>query len=494
MADLEPVCISVAGTTVEQLLDRARRSSLISRFLELRLDYLREPQRSSEVVQALRGLRVACIATLRSAAAGGHFGGSAEEQLHILQNSARAGAEIVDLEIEAAEHLGLQAVRSLRRSCRLLLSFHDYRETPQNPASALQRLKSFPADYYKLVTWAHRHRDNAAVLDLLRQGRRRLVAFTLGETGRPTRLLCLAAGAPFTYAAASEAEVVGPGQMPAAQMCGCYRAQQISSRTQIYGVVGNPIEHSISPEVHNAAFAALDLDAVYLPFRVEEFEDFLAARKAYRLSGFSITLPHKEVAADAADRLDPIASRVGAVNTVVARRGRWHGYNTDVAGVLRPLEKRRKLQGARVLIAGAGGVARAAAFALADAGSRVVLVSRRPEQAAALAEEVGGETGPREHLSRERFDVIINATPLGMAPEVKGCFFSAAELNAPLVFETVYNPMETRLVRMARRRRLQVVLGLEMFLEQAAEQFELWTGKQAPRAVMEQAGRSALLS
>ena len=492
MADFPRVCVTVSGGTAEELLARARRAALSSRFVELRLDCLGRPERSAEVVRDLRRARVPSIATLRSAAAGGNFGGSAEEQLHILQSAAQAGASLVDLEIESAEHLGAQAVRSLRRSTRLLLSLHDHRETPENPASALHRLKSFPADYYKLVTLAHRHRDNAAVLELLKKGRGRLVAFTLGEVGRPTRLMCLAAGAPFTYAAAPEGDVLGLGQFPAAEICGPYRAEKITSRTRFYGVIGNPIEHSISPAVHNAAFAALKLDAVYLAFGVEEFEDFVASRRAYRLAGFSVTLPHKETAAQAADRLDPVAATVGAVNTMVTRWGQWHGFNTDVVGLLRPLEKRRKLRGARVLIAGAGGVARAAAFALSQAGARVVVVSRRPEQASALAEAVGGEALEPGDLSDESFDVIVHATPLGMAPDVESCFFSPGELNAPIVFETVYNPIETRLVKLARRRRLQVIVGLEMFLEQAAGQFKLWTGKEAPRAVMEQAARNAL--
>ncbi len=484
----------MAGTTAEELLTRARRAALTSRFVELRLDYLAQPELSQEVVRNLCRARIPTIATLRSAAAGGNYGGSAEDQLQILESTAQAGASLIDLEIESAEHLGVQAVRHLRRSAPLMLSLHDYHETPENPANALDRLKAFPANYYKLVTLAHRHRDNAAILGLLKKGRGRLVAFTLGEIGRPTRVMCLAAGAPFTYAAASEGETLGPGQFRAAELCGPYRAEKISPRTRFYGVVGNPIEHSISPAVHNAAFAALKMDAAYLPFRVEDFEDFVASRRTYRLAGISVTLPHKEVAAEAVDRLEPLAASVGAVNTVVLRRGLWHGYNTDVAGLLRPLEKRRQLRGARTLIAGAGGVARAAAFALARAGARVFVVSRRPEQAAALAEAVGGETLDRNELSDERFDIIVHATPLGMAPDVDSCFFSVGELNAPLLFETVYTPIETRLVKMARRKRLHVIVGLEMFLEQAAGQFELWTGKEAPRAVMEQAAREALCS
>ena len=489
------VCWTLAAATAEEILGCARRIRPPSaRFVEVRLDYLADAEQGSQVMQALRRSRIPAIATLRTTRAGGKYPGQPGQQLRILQACAEAGASIVDLEIESAERAGPAAVAELRRLVPLLVSFHDYQQTPESVEAALSRLKAFPADFYKVVTRSWRHGENAALLRLNAgaRGHGKVLAFALGEVGVPTRVLSVAWGAPFTYAAFSSDQAVAPGQLTGREFLEHYRLGRLSARTAIYGLIGNPVAHSLSPAVHNAAFAAKGLDAIYLPFRVESSEDFLEALGTYRLSGFSITLPHKEAMARAAGWVDPEARAVGAINTIVRRGRKLLGYNTDVAGLLVPLEKRLRLPGARVLVAGAGGAARAAAFALARRQARVAVVARRPEQAAALAELVGGETVASQALSAERFDAIIHATPLGMYPDTDGCFFTPGTLNTRVVFDTVYNPLETPLVRMARQRRIKVISGLEMFLEQAACQFKLWTGQKPPRTVMQRAALRAL--
>ena len=355
-------------------------------------------------------------------------------------------------------------------------------------------MKVFPADFYKIVARSWSHDKNAALLRLNggSRGNGKVLAFALDELGQPTRVLSVARGAPFTYGALASEQAVAPGQLTGQELLERYRLGRLSGRTAVYGIIGNPVAHSLSPVVHNAAFAARRRDAVYLPFRVESLEDFLEALETYRLAGFSITLPHKEAMAYAAGWVDPEAREVGAINTIVRRGRKLLGYNTDGAGIVVPLEKRLRLAGARVLVAGAGGAARAVAFAVARRKARVVVVARRAEQAAELAEEVGGEVVERNVLSREQFDAIVHATPLGMHPATDDCFFSQGELNARVVFDTVYNPIETKLLRMARKRRVQVIAGMEMFLEQAVRQFELWTGEKAPRLVMQRAAFGAL--
>lgn len=501
MPGLPRVCWTVGVPTVEEVLRRARGLKPPSaRFVEIRLDYLTDPARSADAIRGLKRLKIMTIATLRSVAAGGRFSGSVEHQLAVLGDCGQAGAFIVDLEIESAERAGQRAVAALRKPARLLISFHDYRETPEDLQGTVQRVRMFPADYYKIAAWSARHTENIALLALnsapkgTGPARRRAgtLAFALGELGSPTRVLSPARGAPFTYAAVSTKEAVAPGQLTGDELLNRYRVVGISPKTAVYGVIGNPIAHSISPAVHNAAFQARRRDAVYLPFRVDSLEDFLQAVPGYRLAGFSVTVPHKEGMARAADWLDAEARDAGAVNTVVVRAGKLRGYNTDMAGIVVPLGKRMRLRGARVLVAGTGGAARAAAFALAREKARVVVTGRRPEQAVALAEAVGGEVIERHSLSGDFFDAIVHATPLGMYPDTESCFFSPGELNAPLLLETVYNPMETALLRLARKRRMQVIPGLEMFLEQAVRQFELWTGEKAPPAIMEKAAVEAL--
>jgi 3-dehydroquinate dehydratase/shikimate dehydrogenase len=268
--------------------------------------------------------------------------------------------------------------------------------------------------------------------------------------------------------------------------------QGVTPHTRVYGVIGDPIGHSLSPLMHNAAFAARRMNAVYLPFRVRQLEDFIEAVRDFGISGFSVTLPHKERVLDYLDGCDSLAAEIGAVNTVEVRGGgRLYGYNTDYAGVLRAIERHVPLEASRVLLVGAGGSARAAAYALAKSGASVVIWARRPAKARALARAAGGEAIERATLRGEKFDAIVNCTPVGMYPG-GGSPLQPAELNARVVMDLIYRPRKTELLRRAERRGIAVISGVEMFLEQGAAQWELWTGRRAPRQVMRRAVVSAL--
>jgi 3-dehydroquinate dehydratase/shikimate dehydrogenase len=272
-------------------------------------------------------------------------------------------------------------------------------------------------------------------------------------------------------------------------MRGVYRAHTLRRRTRVYGVIGDPIAHSLSPAMQNAAFARARLDAVYLPFEVKSLGDFLDNLESLGVAGFSVTHPHKQAILRHLDGIDPLAESIGAVNTVVVRGGgKLYGYNTDYVGVLRTLQRHVNLEGARVLLAGAGGAARAVAFALATAGAFISVWSRRPAAARALARSVGGEAiARRAALRRQRFAAIVNCTPVGQASAEDDSPLEARELNARVVFDLVYNPRETKLLRLARARGLRVVPGWQMLVEQGAAQFEIWTGLRAPVAAMRRA-------
>jgi 3-dehydroquinate dehydratase/shikimate dehydrogenase len=266
-----------------------------------------------------------------------------------------------------------------------------------------------------------------------------------------------------------------------------YRAGQITTRTRVYGVIGDPIGHSLSPVLHNTAFHARKIDAIFVPFLVGDLRDFLRSIKAFGIAGFAVTIPHKEKILRYLDECDPLAERIGAVNTVVVRgEERLYGYNTDYVGVLRSLERRIYLAGSRILLVGAGGAARAAAFALAHAGAVVCLTARRPERARALARAVGAGVVANADLRRMFFDAIVNCTPVGMHPR-GGSPLGSADLNCGLVMDMVYRPRRTELLRIARSRGIETVSGEEMFLEQGFAQYEIWTGKRAPEAAVRRA-------
>ncbi|MFQ5723456.1 MAG: shikimate dehydrogenase [Terriglobia bacterium] len=476
---------------------RARRAA---RLLELRLDYLGSVAEIVRVLDRLaRKLRgrpgsATLIATCRRRPDGGEFTGSPSAQLALLALAARAGCRWVDVDAATVQKFPPRLREALLPPVGRIVSFHDFRRTPTRLKSLYRRLARFagPRDKVKIAVTARRQRDNLAVLALARRHRRRAIALAMGTAGLPSRVLGLRAGSLLTYAAPDKGQATAPGQVTLSDLRRLYRPQRLNARTRVYGVVGRPIAHSLSPPLHNAAFVATRQNAVYLPFEVERLPDFLSCLGPLGIAGFSVTAPHKQAILRYLDGVDPLAKMIGAVNTVVVRgssRGkrRLYGYNTDYVGILRTLQRSIRIRASRVLLVGAGGSARAVAFALATAGALVCVTARRPAAARALARAVGGLAVPRADVRRERFDAIINCTPVGQTPNVKDSPLQAGELNCRVLVDLVYNPRGTRLLRWGRRRRLRVVPGWEMLVEQGAAQYEIWTGLRAPLPVMRRA-------
>jgi 3-dehydroquinate dehydratase/shikimate dehydrogenase len=267
-----------------------------------------------------------------------------------------------------------------------------------------------------------------------------------------------------------------------------YRAHELTKSTRVFGVIGDPVGHSLSPLLHNTGFIARHVDAVYLPFLVHRLKDFLDAVEILGIRGFSITLPHKQAILKYLKECDPLAAEIGAVNTVVVRGdGSLYGSNTDYVGVLGALESKMRLRGSRLLVFGAGGAARSTAFALARAGADVVIYARREQVGKKLAQAVNGEFLARRALRTEKFEAIINATPVGMYPHSKISPLSARELNCRIVMDLIYRPLDTELLKIARKKGISTVSGVEMFLAQGFAQWELWTAKSAPKAAMRRA-------
>jgi 3-dehydroquinate dehydratase/shikimate dehydrogenase len=351
-----------------------------------------------------------------------------------------------------------------------------------------------PADGYKIVTTARKPSDNARILSLTKSHPRTpMVVLAMGETGFPTRVLGTAWGGMFTYAAPNASEGTASGQVSARVLRHLYRAEKFSRAAKIYGVIADPVRHSISPAVHNRAFQSHRLDAVYLPFLVQpaQLKDFFLLAESLPIAGFSVTIPHKQRILRYLDVIDPLARRIGAVNTVWKKAGKWRGANTDADAVTVPLSRKLRLSKSSVLVVGNGGAARSAAYALVDSGAKVSIVGRNPDRVRSLARACGAESLLRDQMNGRKFDALVHATPLGMLPNVDACFFPGA-LPAELVFDMVYNPLETTLLRHAASQGLTIISGLQMFVEQATRQFEIWTGAPAPRSVMEKAAVEAL--
>jgi 3-dehydroquinate dehydratase/shikimate dehydrogenase len=489
------ICIALGLPDAAALADHARQEADSGEtFLEFRLDHLDHPDNGIKVIRDFLKEHPECIllATCRRHQNQGKFNGSVEEQLHILDLAVSAGAQAIDVEIETAE-AAAERLNAFRGRAQIIISYHNFETTP--PLDALvKRMTRIPADGYKIVTAARKPSDNARVLALARAySRTPLVVLAVGELGFPTRVLSPAFGGMYTYAAPLLTQGTAAGQVSGRLLRHLYRIEKISKMVKVYGVIADPIRHSISPAVHNRAFQARRLDAVYLPFLVAplQLRDFFLLADKVPISGFSVTIPHKQKVIRYLDSVDPLARRIGAVNTVWRKAGKWRGANTDAEAVLVPLSRHIRPAKASVLIVGNGGAARGAACALIDAGAKVAIAGRNPDRVRALSRICGAEPLLREQVEQRHFDALIHATPLGMFPHVNECFFNGS-IPAEIVFDMVYNPLETVLIRRAREENKTVVPGIEMFVEQAVRQFEIWTGESAPRAVMEKAALEAL--
>ncbi|HTM87836.1 MAG TPA: shikimate dehydrogenase [Terriglobales bacterium] len=482
------LCVAVASPDAEELIAKAESLVRDNPLLELRLDYLPQPATVFPKIKRLLDSQpgVILIATCRRAVNGGKFRGSVERQLAVLTKAAASGCQIVDLELQSALAARRADLQRLRSRAALLLSFHDFRAT-RKLDETFQKMAAIPAEFYKLVTTATSLYDNVVMMKFLEQKSQQhsIVGLCMGEQGIISRVLGVRAGSIFTFAAAGPGEETAPGQISARALRDTYRIEQVDAATRVYGVAGDPVAHSLSPLAMNTAFRRENVSAVYLALHAKTLEDLLACVREIPLHGLSITMPYKESMVKHLDNSDAYTTRVGACNTVVrGPDGKLYGFNTDVAGVLRPLEQRLPLENAKVLVLGAGGAARAAVFGLKEHGAEVYILNRTPAPAQKLARKAHARLARRPDLKKMTFDVIINATPMGMDSS-KDTPLGEGEINSRYLLEMVYSPAETHLVKMARAKGVQIIPGAEMFVQQAARQFEIWTGKPAPVAEMQ---------
>jgi 3-dehydroquinate dehydratase/shikimate dehydrogenase len=492
---LPRICIALGLPDVRTLLEHARKEAEAGEtFLEFRLDFLDNPCAGAQAITGFLERFPDCIilATCRRHQNHGKFNGSIEEQFALLDLAVRHGAHAIDVEIETAE-MAPERLSRFRGRAQVIISYHNFEATPPMD-TVVHRMLRVPADAYKVVTTARKPSDNARVLAAAKTlPKQRMVVLAMGELGFPTRVLSPVFGGVFSYAAPIYAEGTAAGQVSARLLRHLYRVEKLTKAAKIYGVIADPVRHSISPAVHNRAFQSRRMDAVYLPFLVSSahLRDFFSMAEKLPLTGFSVTLPHKQKIIRYLDAVDPLARRIGAVNTVWRKGGKWRGANTDAAGVTQPLSRLIRVPKSSVLIVGNGGAARSAACALADAGAKISIVGRNADRVRALAKICSAEALLREQLDSRYFDAVVHATPLGMLPNVNECFFNGS-IPGDVVFDMVYNPLETELLKRARQQGKKIVPGVDMFIEQAVRQFEIWTGESAPRPAMLKAAAEAL--
>ena len=504
------VCVPVCVRTARELPEALSRAAQVADVIEVRFDCLE----GSEPEAALRALAEGEAArpllyTFRPAPEGGRRELDIRRRLDFW--SAAAGLArgprqpaLADFELDLFVPENLARVRALAGRCTLICSHHIFDAAPTNLEWVYQSLARTPAEVLKLAVTAESITDCIAVLRLLERARadgRALVAVAMGEAGLLTRVLGPSRGSFLTYGALDAGQATAPGQVTARELREVYRVGSITKETFVTGLVGSPVMHSLSPHTHNAAFAARGLDGVYIPLEVSDLDAFMRRMALPRtreldwnLRGLSVTAPHKREVVKYLTRLSPEAAAVGAVNTVLIEGDELTGANTDAAACLRPVRELLELGGARAAVIGAGGAARALLWSLGESGARTTLFARDAARGRALAAEFGADFAPLAGARFDGFDLVANATPLGARGAREGETPAAADAlrGARLAYDLVYNPAETRFLAEARAAGCATLGGLSMLVAQAAEQFKIWTGEEAPLEVMRAAAEKRL--
>ncbi|HEX5706859.1 MAG TPA: shikimate dehydrogenase [Pyrinomonadaceae bacterium] len=515
------VCVPVSPRRASELTEAFARASRVADLVEIRFDSLdREELEAAPTALAslLETSTCPLVLTLRPKEQGGARDVSTDEREHFwrrvaqeLQRRARASdanvtpnvKHFADLELDGGP--SAETCAALARVCQIIRSQHDFAGGAEDLARVYERAKASDAEAIKVAVTARDATDCLHVFRLLERAQaegRPTIAVAMGRAGVATRVLAPSRGALFTYAALDGESANAPGQLASQELRELYRVDAIDARTLITGVVGSPVAHSLSPVMHNRAFAARALNAVYLPFEVTDVEAFVrrmvrprTREFQWNLRGLSVTAPHKAAILPLLDGITPRARAIGAVNTVVVRQdGELHGDNTDAEAFAAPIRELTELRDERVAVLGAGGAARGVAWSLRELGARVTVFARDIERARALAADFDAEAAPLEGASLGKFVLVVNATPLGTRGPLEALTpATSAQLGgARFAYDLVYNPTDTSFLREARAAGCETVGGLSMLVAQAVEQFKLWTGEDAPSEVMRSAARKKL--
>ena len=461
----------------------------------MRLDYI---ARTPDLKRLLANKPCPLVATVRRPEDGGRWAGTEEARRMLLRHAVVSGFDWVDLETDVAGEI--RRFKDVKR----IVSYHNMHEVPGDLEQIYEKMCQQDADVVKIAVTAQQPADNLRVLNLMKDAPKPTVAFCMGDLGFFSRILAAKFGAPFTYAAFNREYRIAPGIPSFEELQHIYHYDKINADTAVFGVIGDPVAHSLSPLIHNAAFRSTGVNAVYLPFRVPrgQLVPFLKDFDKLHLRGYSVTIPHKEAAANLAHRKDEAVSLTHSANTLVRVKEGFAAYSTDyqaaldsLTSVLPPAEGAEAPSVAQrlVLVLGAGGVGRAIAHALARAGALVTIANRTGERAQKLAEEVGGRSLEWQARHSMLCDILINCTSVGMHPNVDESPVHPSFLRpGMIVMDTVYTPETTLLIKEARVRGCTVQTGVDMFVRQAAQQFLLFTGREAPLDSMRKLAKRAL--
>lgn len=476
------ICVPVFAASMEEALDLLLEIPPETDLVELRLDPMADP----EIGTLLAAAPCPAIVTCRPPRQGGVWDGTESSRLALLREAIDEGADYVDIEADAFHQIEPGG------STKRIASLHDFQGVPDDLEDQIRAMEKLPCDLVKFACMPRHLAEGMRILRALRACTKPAIGIGMGEYGEFTRILAPVFGGVLTFGSIRAGKESAPGQLTAHELKHLYRVDTLTPDTPVYGVVGDPVAHSMSPAIHNAALQACGLPGVYLRFRTDDLPGFLRdVVEPLGVKGLSVTLPHKEDALAVCESIDAPADRIGAVNTLTRTPTGWHGCNTDCHAACQAIEAATtragfSMTGARALILGAGGTARALAYGLREAGCALTLANRTLAKAESLAREMGGEVVPLADAASQPYEILANTTRVGMHPDGDATPLPGASFRAgTVVFDAVYNPRKTRFLQEARAAGAEIADGVEMFVGQAMEQFRRWTGQDAPREVME---------
>lgn len=487
--NLKLVCVPITETNSNAFISAILEASQLADIVELRLDYL-PPQERAILLGKLPVLaeNSNCkdlLLTFRPREQGGQQDLSLEDRRNFwlsLPQEIVAAIRFADFELDLVESLGNNSPIPWNK---VICSWHNFENTPDDLIAQYDRMAATPAFIIKIATMGNRISDCLKTFELIRHanGKKPVIALTMSLAGVATRILSLSGGAILTFGSLRHGAESAAGQVTVSDLNNLYRVKQLNTKTEVFGVIGFPVGHSRSPTLHNTVLTSVGHNGVYLPFEVTDVGQFITdfvrpqSRKFdWPTRGLSVTIPHKLAVMSHLDQIDATAKVIGAVNTIVVKGERLIGFNTDVTGAMKPLKEQIELKGARVSVIGAGGSARAICYGLNQCGAEVTIFTRDISKAIRLANEFKTKLKPLDSFNGET-DIIVNCTPVGMhgySPNQSPIPVSALT-NASLVYDLIYTPTETILLRDAKDAGCKTLGGLSMLVSQAAEQFRLWT-------------------
>ncbi|HNR44981.1 MAG TPA: shikimate dehydrogenase [Methanofastidiosum sp.] len=489
-ASIMPSSQKEATTLLEKALEKGELA-------EIRIDLIKDLD-LSEINNKFDKKRI--IVTNRKKDEGGLFEGSESERISPLIDALKIGFGFIDIESSSIDSLHnlISKRREYNSKTNIIISYHNFEETPQNLKEILLQMENQGHDIVKIVAYAKDISDNLRIKDLVSSRssqNKKIISFLMGEKGEISRILCNSWGSYTSYAPLRGVGKTALGQIPIEDLNDVYRSGSINNTFDIYGLIGNPVKESIGYYVHNKLFSYYNMDAVYLNFLVDDLDRFMSSFKG-QFKGLCVTMPFKERIVPFLNKIDTMAQKIGAINTIKKNNECLFGTNTDWIGAVYSIEKLTSINNKKVLILGAGGAGKAIAFGIANRQGEVIISNRDEKKALELSKNLGAETVLWEDRNDVEFDILVNATKIGMTPEENNCpmedSFFTKDLSGITVFDAVYSPLETRLLTRSREQGAKIANGLDMYIGQAMVQFELWTGIKPSSEKMEKFSKEAL--